>query len=63
MLKLLLGFCAGFYAGAYYQDKYKVCLYMVNTNVSLKITPIREPKELLDKAQEMVQDLISGKSK
>ncbi|KAL5103952.1 hypothetical protein TcWFU_006945 [Taenia crassiceps] len=44
MLKLLLGFCAGFYCGAYYQDKYK-------------ITPVSEPKEAVDLCALLTQEI------
>nr|VZI51325.1 unnamed protein product [Spirometra erinaceieuropaei] len=50
MLKLLVGFAAGFYCGAYFQDKYK-------------ISPVSEPRQLLDKSVKMLQDHLDDKKK
>ncbi|BHF82880.1 hypothetical protein SprV_0802601900 [Sparganum proliferum] len=50
MLKLLVGFAAGFYCGAYFQDKYK-------------ISPVSEPRQFLEKSVKMLQDLLDDKKK
>ncbi|BHF82871.1 hypothetical protein SprV_0802601000 [Sparganum proliferum] len=44
MLKLLVSFAAGFYCGAYFQDKYK-------------ISPVSEPRQILDKSTKLLPSL------
>ncbi|BHF82874.1 hypothetical protein SprV_0802601300 [Sparganum proliferum] len=44
MLKLLVSFAAGFYCGAYFQDKYK-------------ISPVSEPRQIPDKSTKLLPSL------